>query len=71
MTMNSGKASESPGLLVTGDWLAGHLGDPGLRIIAATLDAFVLTLLGHTAVSVYDGSLREWARDPALPMETD
>ena len=39
--------------------------------IAATLDAFVLTLLGHTAVSVYDGSLREWARDPALPMETD
>ena len=39
--------------------------------IAATLDAFVLTLLGHRAVSVYDGSLREWARDPALPMETD
>ena len=39
--------------------------------IAATLDAFVLTLLGHTAVSVFDGSLREWARDPALPMETD
>ena len=39
--------------------------------VAATLDAFALTLLGYEAVSVYDGSLREWARDPALPMETD
>jgi thiosulfate/3-mercaptopyruvate sulfurtransferase len=39
--------------------------------IAATLDAFCLTLLGYEAVSVYDGSLREWTRDPMLPMETD
>jgi thiosulfate/3-mercaptopyruvate sulfurtransferase len=39
--------------------------------IAATLDAFVLTLLGAERVTVYDASLSEWARDPALPMVTD
>lgn len=38
--------------------------------IAATLNAFALTLLGHSNVSVYDGSLSEWARDPARPMDT-
>jgi len=38
--------------------------------IAATLDAFALELLGHPNVAVYDGSLGEWARDPAAPMET-
>src|SRR5882762_2604111 len=38
--------------------------------IAASSDAFVLTLLGHDRVSVYDASLSEWARDPSLPMET-
>jgi thiosulfate/3-mercaptopyruvate sulfurtransferase len=32
--------------------------------IAATSDALALTLLGHTNVSVYDGSLNEWAADP-------
>lgn len=36
--------------------------------IAATVDAFALMLLGHTDVSVYDGSLLEWASDPSLPM---
>jgi thiosulfate/3-mercaptopyruvate sulfurtransferase len=39
--------------------------------IAASSDAFVLTLLGVTNVAVYDGSLIEWARDSTLPMETD
>jgi thiosulfate/3-mercaptopyruvate sulfurtransferase len=39
--------------------------------IAASSDAFVLTLLGTTNVAVYDGSLLEWAVDPTLPMETD
>jgi len=39
--------------------------------IAATLDAFVLTLMGAETVSVYDNSLQEWALDPTLPMETD
>jgi thiosulfate/3-mercaptopyruvate sulfurtransferase len=38
--------------------------------IAASSDAFVLTLLGVDNVAVYDGSLSEWAADPALPMET-
>ncbi len=37
--------------------------------IAATADAFVLTLLGHSDVAVYDGSMEEWAADPALPLE--
>lgn len=37
--------------------------------IAASSDAFVLTLLGHENVAVYDGSLSEWAADPALPLE--
>ena len=38
--------------------------------IAATIDAFVLHRLGHGRVSVYDGSLSEWSRDPTLAMET-
>jgi thiosulfate/3-mercaptopyruvate sulfurtransferase len=38
--------------------------------IAASSDAFVLTLLGRDDVAVYDGSLSEWAADPSLPMET-
>lgn len=38
--------------------------------IAATNDAFILTLLGHDNVTIYDASMSEWANDPALPMET-
>ena len=38
--------------------------------IAASNDAFVLTLLGVENVAVYDGSLSEWAADPALPLVT-
>ncbi|MEO8159329.1 MAG: sulfurtransferase [Betaproteobacteria bacterium] len=38
--------------------------------IAATADTLVLTMLGHDNVKLYDASLSEWARDPALPMET-
>ena len=37
--------------------------------ISATLDAFALTLLGEPDVAVYDGSMREWTSDPALPIE--
>jgi thiosulfate/3-mercaptopyruvate sulfurtransferase len=37
--------------------------------VAASSDALVLTLLGVRDVAVYDGSLEEWARDPAMPME--
>jgi thiosulfate/3-mercaptopyruvate sulfurtransferase len=39
--------------------------------IAASSDAFVLTLLGQKNVAVYDGSLLEWASDPDLPMSTE
>jgi thiosulfate/3-mercaptopyruvate sulfurtransferase len=38
--------------------------------IAASSVAFVLTLLGREDVTVYDGSLQEWASDPSLPLET-
>jgi thiosulfate/3-mercaptopyruvate sulfurtransferase len=38
--------------------------------IAATADAFALTMLGHTKVKVYDASMSEWAKDETLPMET-
>ena len=39
--------------------------------IAASSDAFILTLLGRDDVAVYDASLSEWANDPAMPMERD
>ena len=38
--------------------------------IAASSDAFALSLLGTPNVAVYDGSLAEWTADPMLPMET-
>ncbi|HMH51420.1 MAG TPA: sulfurtransferase [Candidatus Acidoferrum sp.] len=38
--------------------------------IAASSDAFVLTLLGRSDVALYDASLSEWAADPSLPMQT-
>jgi thiosulfate/3-mercaptopyruvate sulfurtransferase len=38
--------------------------------IAASADALVLTMLGHTKVKIYDASMSEWARDETLPMET-
>jgi thiosulfate/3-mercaptopyruvate sulfurtransferase len=38
--------------------------------IAASTVFFALKLLGHDNVRLYDGSLLEWSRDPARPMET-
>ena len=37
--------------------------------IAASNDAFILTLLGYENVAIYDASLSEWAADESLPME--
>ena len=36
--------------------------------IAASADAFALTLLGHRNVAIYDGSLIEWTADELLPV---
>ncbi|MFE9600050.1 sulfurtransferase [Streptomyces hokutonensis] len=38
--------------------------------ISAAGAALALTLLGRTDVSVYDGSLEEWSKDPARPLES-
>ncbi len=48
-----------------------HRGGTPLRRggIAATSDAFVLHLLGHDEVAVYDGSLADWI-GKGLPLET-
>ncbi len=37
--------------------------------ISATVDLFALALLGRDDARLYDGSLTEWTRDPALPVE--
>lgn len=38
--------------------------------ISATSDALILTLLGVPNISVYDGSMQEWASDASLPIES-
>ena len=38
--------------------------------ISATIDLFMLHQLGFDNLALYDGSLGEWAKDPALPIET-
>ncbi|MBV8122186.1 MAG: sulfurtransferase, partial [Alphaproteobacteria bacterium] len=37
--------------------------------ISATIDLFVLHQLGFDDLTLYDGSMGEWARDPTLPIE--
>jgi thiosulfate/3-mercaptopyruvate sulfurtransferase len=39
--------------------------------ISATVDLFLLHRLGYDGISLYDGSLGEWAKDKSLPIETD
>lgn len=39
--------------------------------IAATVDLFLLYQLGYEHLSLYDGSMGEWAADASLPIETD
>jgi thiosulfate/3-mercaptopyruvate sulfurtransferase len=38
--------------------------------ISATVDLFLLRRLGYQNLTLYDGSMGEWARDAALPIET-
>jgi len=39
--------------------------------ISATIDLFLLHQLGYENLTLYDGSMGEWAKDPSLPIETD
>ncbi|MBO0741651.1 MAG: sulfurtransferase [Hyphomicrobiaceae bacterium] len=39
--------------------------------ISATIDLFMLHQLGYDNLTLYDGSMGEWAKDQALPIETD
>jgi thiosulfate/3-mercaptopyruvate sulfurtransferase len=39
--------------------------------ISATLDLFLLHQLGFDRLALYDGSMGEWAKDAALPIERD
>jgi thiosulfate/3-mercaptopyruvate sulfurtransferase len=38
--------------------------------ISATIDLFLLHQLGYDNLSLYDGSMGEWAKDSSLPIET-
>lgn len=38
--------------------------------ISATVDLFLLHQLGFDDLTLYDGSMGEWAQDPTLPIET-
>ena len=38
--------------------------------ISATIDLFLLYRLGYDNLTLYDGSMGEWAKDPSLPIET-
>ena len=38
--------------------------------ISATVDLFMLSRLGYDKLTLYDGSMGEWAMDKALPIET-
>ena len=39
--------------------------------ISATMDLLMLAQLGYDKLTLYDASMGEWAREPALPIETD
>jgi len=39
--------------------------------ISATIDLFLLHRLGYDNLTLYDGSMGEWAKDASLPIETD
>ena len=37
--------------------------------ISATMDALAMLVCGQSKVAIYDGSMSEWVRDPALPLK--
>jgi len=37
--------------------------------ISATIDLFLLHQLGYDKLTLYDGSMGEWAKDASLPIE--
>ena len=37
--------------------------------ISATIDALAMLLCGQDKVAIYDGSMSEWVKDPALPLK--
>jgi thiosulfate/3-mercaptopyruvate sulfurtransferase len=39
--------------------------------ISATIDLFLLHQLGYDDITLYDGSMGEWAKNESLPIETD
>lgn len=39
--------------------------------ISATVDLFLLYQLGYNNITLYDGSMGEWAKDESLPIEAD
>ena len=39
--------------------------------ISATVDLFLLHRLGYQNLTLYDGSMGEWAKDVSMPIETD
>ena len=43
---------------------------PLLRHVLAEIDLFLMHQLGYDNLTLYDASMGEWARDPALPIET-
>ena len=51
--------------------LAGKVKFHDSAIPVSSIDLFLLHQLGHDALTLYDGSMGEWARDPSLPIETD
>jgi thiosulfate/3-mercaptopyruvate sulfurtransferase len=38
--------------------------------ISATIDLLLLRRLGYENLTLYDGSMGEWAKDASLPIET-
>ena len=53
---------------IFGDALGGRVVAYCAGGVAAAADALALTLIGHDEVSIYDGSLNEWAADSTAPL---